>query len=253
MKIFDAHFHIIDFDFPIIENQGYMPPSYVVNDYKQQVAPLNIVGGAIVSGSFQAFDQRYLLNALQQLGPAFCGVTQLPFTVTDDEIIQLHAQGIKALRFNIKRGGSEDLSKLDYFARRVHDLVGWHSELYIDARELPAIAPIIEKLPAISIDHLGLSEEGLPHLLQLVDSGVRVKATGFGRVDLNVANALQAIYTINPDALMFGTDLPSTRAARPFEASDITLIEQLFDVATTQKILSDNAYAWYFKEQKKIS
>lgn len=46
---------------------------------------------------------------------------------------------------------------------------------------------------------------------------------------------------------MFGTDLPSTRAARPFEASDITLIEQLFDVAATQKILYDNAHAWYFK------
>lgn len=25
MRIFDAHFHIIDFDFPIQENQGYTP------------------------------------------------------------------------------------------------------------------------------------------------------------------------------------------------------------------------------------
>src|SRR5699024_1980383 len=145
------------------------------------------------------------------------------------------------------RGGSEDLSKLDYFARRVYDLVGWHSELYIDAKELPDIASIIEDLPAISIDHLGLSEEGLPHLLKLVDKGIRVKATGFGRVELNIQNALQSIYKINPDALLFGTDLPSTRAKRNFDYEDIELIQQLFDKQAANKILYKNAYQWYFK------
>ncbi|MED0991979.1 amidohydrolase family protein [Bacillus nitratireducens] len=246
MRIFDAHFHIIDFNFPIIENQGYFPPNFVVEDYQNESPNLNVIGGAIVSGSFQGFDQEYLLNALKQLGSTFCGVTQLPFTVTDEEILNLNENGVKALRFNIKRGGSEDLSKLDYFARRVHDLVGWHSELYMDAKELPEIASTIEKLPAISIDHLGLSEEGLPHLLKLVDKGVHVKATGFGRVELDVENALKSIYEVNPDALMFGTDLPSTRAKRPFEYGDIKLIQQLFDEQATDNILYTNAFKWYF-------
>ncbi|MFC5734451.1 amidohydrolase family protein [Cytobacillus gottheilii] len=246
MKIFDAHFHIIDFEFPIIENQGYTPPSYVADDYLNETANLNIGGGAIVSGSFQGFDQQYLMKALKQMGPAFCGVTQLSFTVTDDEILNLHKSGVRALRFNIKRGGSEDLSKLDHFARRVYDLAGWHSELYIDAKELPDIASTIEKLPAISIDHLGLSEEGLPHLLKLVDKGVHVKATGFGRVELDVKNALKTIFEINPDALMFGTDLPSTRAKRPFEYDDIELIQNLFDEKSADKILYRNALKWYF-------
>ncbi|WP_431026778.1 amidohydrolase family protein [Lysinibacillus sp. LZ02] len=246
MRIFDAHFHIIDFDFPITENQGYLPPNYVVEDYQDETAHFNVLGGAIVSGSFQGFDQKYLLAALKKMGPTFCGVTQLPFSVTDQEILYLHANGVKALRFNIKRGGSENLSKLDYFARRVYDLVGWHSELYIDAKELPEIAATIETLPAISIDHLGLSEEGLPHLLKLVDKGVYVKATGFGRVDVNVMNALKSIYEMNPDALMFGTDLPSTRAKRPFEYADIELIQQLFDEQATDKILYSNAVKWYF-------
>ncbi len=181
-----------------------MPPSYVVRDYQIEITDLNVLGGAIVSGSFQGFDQGYLLKALKQMSSTFCGVTQLPFTVTDEEILHLNEKGVKALCFNIKRGGSEDLSKLDYFARRVYDLAGWHSELYIDAKELPEIASTIEKLPAISIDHLGLSEEGLPHLLKLVDKGIRVKATGFGRVELKIENALKSNYDINPEALMFG-------------------------------------------------
>lgn len=247
MKIFDAHFHIIDFDFPITENQGYVPPSYVVEDYQKDTATYTIGGGAIVSGSFQGFDQDYLVNALEKMGSAFCGVTQLPFSVTDDEIIDLHKKGVRALRFNVKRGGSEDLSKLDYFARRVHDLAGWHSELYIDAKDLPDIAPTLEKLPAISIDHLGLSEEGLPYLLKLVEKDVRVKATGFGRVELDVENALKSIYATNPEALMFGTDLPSTRAKRPFAYADVELIQELFDAMATEKILYQNALDFYFK------
>ncbi|MGA3598995.1 amidohydrolase family protein [Lysinibacillus agricola] len=247
MKIFDAHFHIIDFEFPVTENQGYVPPSYVVEDYQKDTATYTIGGGAIVSGSFQGFDQGYLVKALEKMGSAFCGVTQLPFSVTDDEIIDLHKKGVRALRFNVKRGGSEDLSKLDYFARRVHDLVGWHSELYIDAKDLPDIAPTIEKLPAISIDHLGLSEEGLPHLLKLVEKGVRVKATGFGRVELDVENALKSIYATNPEALMFGTDLPSTRAKRPFAYTDVELIQELFDAMAAEKILYQNAMNFYFK------
>ncbi|KOS69338.1 2-pyrone-4,6-dicarboxylate hydrolase [Lysinibacillus contaminans] len=245
MKIFDAHFHIIDFDFPISENQGYIPPSYVVEDYLRETANFNVAGGAIVSGSFQGFDQGYLVKALALMGPTFYGVTQLPYTVTDEEILGLHDKGVRALRFNIKRGGSMDISKLDYFARRVFDLVGWHSELYIDAQELPEIAPILQQLPAISIDHLGLSEAGLPHLVQLVEQGVRVKATGFGRVEVNVVQAMEEIYKANPDALMFGTDLPSTRAKRPFHVTDIDLIQQTFDAKAAEKILFSNADTWY--------
>ncbi len=129
----------------------------------------------------------------------------------------------------------------------MYELTGWHSELYIDAKYLPDIASTIEALPAISIDHLGLSEEGLPHLLKLVDKGVRVKATGFGRVELNVKKALQTIYSIHPDALMFGTDLPSTRAKRPFEFADVELIQELFDEQAADKILYQNARKWYDK------
>ena len=57
-------------------------------------------------------------------GPDFCGVTQLPFTATDDEIVHSDQQGVEVLRFNVKRGGSEDISKLDYFARSVNGLAG---------------------------------------------------------------------------------------------------------------------------------
>jgi len=247
MKIFDSHFHIIDFNFDIKENNGYLPPSYMVEDYKRETKDINIQGGAIVSGSFQGFDQKYLLKALNDLGPDFYGVTQLPYTVSDETIISLNNSGVKALRFNVKRGGSEDLAHLKYFAKRVYDLVGWHSELYIDSKNLPELEKTLLELPAISIDHLGLSKEGLPNLLNLVDKGVHVKATGFSRVDLNIKNALKLIYQTNPHALMFGTDLPSTRATQRFSSADIDLVTEIFDDEACHKIFYQNALDWYKK------
>ena len=247
MKIFDAHFHIIDFSYEVKENNGYIPPSYLTEDYQEETQDMNIAGGAIVSGSFQGFDQQYLLKALSDLGPDFCGVTQLPYSVSDEEIVSLNDKGVRALRFNVKRGGSEDLAHLSDFAKRVHDLVGWHSELYIDSKNLPDIEETILSLPAVSIDHLGLSKEGLPNLLRLVDKGVHVKATGFSRVDLNVQDTLKEIYQANPDALMFGTDLPSTRAPKRFTSEDIQLVQDTFDEAAAHKIFYQNAKEWYRK------
>ncbi len=243
--IFDAHCHIIDPRFPLIANNGYLPDSFGVSDYLASVKPLGVQGGAVVSGSFQGFDQGYLLAALNSLGTAFVGVTQLPASVTDTELDTLNAAGVRALRFNLKRGGSEQLDQLEALALRVHERVGWHSELYIDSRELAEIETRLLRLPAISIDHLGLSAEGLPVVLRLAERGVRVKACGFGRVDFPVRDALKDIHAANPCALMFGTDLPSTRAPRPFQADDIELLTDALGENGARQALWENATNFY--------
>jgi len=244
-RIFDAHFHIIAPGFPLVDNDGYLPDPFTVEDYACQTQGLGIVAGAVVSGSFQAFDQEYLINTVERLGSAFVGVTQLPASTRDSEILRLHALGIRAIRFNIKRGGSESVENLESFARRVHDLAGWHVELHVDSCHLPELEAVLLRLPSVSIDHLGLSQEGLPTVLRLAERGVRVKATGFGRVDFPVPDALRAIYAANPNALMFGTDLPSTRAIRPFEAQDIELIAEALGEEGTAMVLWRNAIEFY--------
>lgn len=243
--LFDAHLHIIDPRFPLVANQGYLPPAFTVADYLGAARPLGVTGGAVVSGSFQAFDQSYLLAALDALGPAYVGVTQLPESVTDAEILALAERGVRALRFNLRRGGSAGLPALEKLAQRVHALAGWHVEFYADARDLAEIRSRLAALPQIVIDHLGLSAEGLPTLLALAERGARVKATGFGRVSLDPAAALKAIAAVNPSALLFGTDLPSTRAPRPFAPEDITLLIEALGEEQARLALHDNAVALY--------
>src|SRR5262245_254440 len=67
-RIFDSHCHIIDHRFPIVPNQGYTPPNFPLEDYLKEVKPLGVVAGAVVSGSFQANDQTYLIDTLPKLG-----------------------------------------------------------------------------------------------------------------------------------------------------------------------------------------
>lgn len=249
--VFDAHLHIVDPRFPLVENNGYLPDPFTVDDYREANAHLTphgfaVRGGAVVSGSFQAFDQGYLVEALAQLGPGFAGVTQLPVEVEDQEIDRLHAAGVRAVRFNVARGGSAALDDLEHLAQRVHDRAGWHAELYIDARTIDDdLARRIAALPAVSIDHLGMHEDGLPQLLRLVEQGVKVKATGFGRIDMDPARTLAAIVDVDPTALMVGTDLPSTRARRPFRPEDLALIRDTLPTEHQSAVFWQNAAEFY--------
>jgi predicted TIM-barrel fold metal-dependent hydrolase len=244
-KYFDCHFHIIDKNFPVVPNQGFMPDAFTSEDYLERLKNVDLCGGAVVSGSFQAFDQSYLFHALKVLGPTFVGVTQVPQTVSDEELKQLNGAGVRAVRFNVKRGGSEDVRHLESFARRVHQLVGWHTELYVDSAELAGLFDTLLSLPAVSIDHLGLSKAGFPTLLKLAEQGVRVKATGFGRVDFDVRAALSELYAANPKALMFGTDLPSTRAPRPYQDSDYDLVLETLGDEKAANVFYKNAVEFY--------
>ncbi len=244
--VFDAHLHIVDPRFPLVANEGYLPPPFRAGEYRAAAEPLGIVGGAVVSGSFQAFDQDYLLAALAELGPAYVGVTQVPASILDHEIMALDAAGVRAVRFNVYRGGSESFSAIGGFARRIHRLCGWHVELYADlARLRPSEVDLLAGLPQLVVDHLGISEGGLARVVDLAAAGAKIKATGFGRVLLDPETAMERIAAANPNSLMFGTDMPSTRAPRPFEAADMTLVASVLGRELAGKAFYGNAVALY--------
>lgn len=244
-QIFDAHCHIIDTRYPIISNQGYTPPSFTLEEYKAQTMPLGITSGAIVSGSFHGNDQSYLRALLPQLGPRWVGITQVSPDISDAEIASLALIRVRGLRFNVFRGRIDSVDDIVALATRTHNIGKWHAEIYADAAALRPHGAKLSKLPQIVIDHMGMTEQGLPVILDLVDSGAKIKVTGFGRVNMNVPKALELIAARNPNALMFGTDLPSTRAKRPFESADIQLVKDVLGSTVSEKALWSNAVGLY--------
>ncbi len=247
MKIFDSHFHIIGYNYPVIPNHGYLPPEFTIDSYRSSTKDFEVVGGAVVSGSFQAFDQEYLKNALNQLGSNFFGVANIPYDIQDEEIRELSNHRVTAVRFNLKRGGSERIDHLEPLSKRLFDDFGWHSELYVDSKDLPDLRTVLAKLNHFTIDHLGLSKVGFRELLYWAEKGMKIKATGFGRIDFDPIEPMKKIHEVNPNSLMFGTDLPSTRATRPFSIEDIHLIQDNFDRTDQEKIFCTNAQEWYSK------
>lgn len=246
MHLFDAHLHIIDPRFPLTANQGYLPPTFTVADYLDLTRPLGVRGGAVVSGSFQGFDQGCLEDALARLGPGFVGVAQLPVDTPAVEIRRLDALGVRAVRFNLYRGVQGDLPHMLALAHRAHEVAGWHTELYLDATEIPRLRGWIRELPAACIDHLGLSQAGFAHLLALVERGTWVKASGFGRIGFPVAEALTDLCRVNPNRVLWGSDLPGTRAPRPFHPRDLDLIATtLADPDLIDRVLFRNGLDLY--------
>ena len=169
----------------MVENNGYLPPNFTVENYQKEVKDFGIVGGAIVSGSFQKFDQAYLLDSLKILGNNYFGVANIPIGMKKNELEKLNKSNIRAVRFNLKRGGSESLKNMVELSNKLYYCYGWHTELYVDNKELKELKRILEKIPEFSIDHLGLSQNGLDDLYYWADRGVKIKATGFGRVNFN--------------------------------------------------------------------
>ncbi|MCU7916693.1 MAG: amidohydrolase family protein [Candidatus Thiodiazotropha sp. (ex Gloverina cf. vestifex)] len=240
-----AHFHIIDPRFPLVENQGYLPLPFTCDDYLERMNDLPLKGGVVVSGSFQAFDQNYLLAALETLGPGFVGVSQLPASVDDSMLQQLDDAGVRGVRFNLYRGGSEVLAKLENFAHHIYERLNWHVELYTDALIIDRYHTMLSELPAVSIDHLALSRQASDRLLGLVEQGMKVKASGFGRLESNPIPLLREIFAANPDSLMFGSDLPSTRAPRPFAVRDLERIGEALCENGVKRVFCENARHFY--------
>lgn len=243
--LFDAHMHIFDPAFPLPGNQGFVPDAFTAKQYRARTAPLGIAGGAVVAASTQGIDPAPLLAAARALGSRFVVVAEAHPGQGEEDFAALAREGVRGIRFNLFRGGAFDLPGMIAHARHAASF-GLHAELYADAATLGAHAEALAALPAgLALDHLGMTAEGLPVTVDLARAGVKVKATGFGRVSLDVAHALERLAEAAPEALMAATDLPSTRARRPFEEADLALIARILGPDHARAALHDNAATFY--------
>jgi predicted TIM-barrel fold metal-dependent hydrolase len=243
--VFDAHFHV--FDHPMPGDRGFVPEPFRVADYRARAAALGVVGGVVVAGSMEGADPAPLLAAARALGPGFVVVAQVGPAMDEAGLAALAKCGVRGLRYNLWRGVWSSPSAAAEHAARAAAAAGLHAQVYADAAALTPVVGALGRLPAgLVIDHLGMTEAGLPVVLDLVGAGAKVKASGFGRVELGVERALERIAARDPTALMFGTDLPSVRARRPFAPDDVALVERVLGGGDAARaVLHDNAAAFY--------
>jgi predicted TIM-barrel fold metal-dependent hydrolase len=245
-RLIDSHFHVFDPGFPSPGNQGFNPDPFLAGDYLRATRPLGVTAGVLVAASTHGLDPAPVLAPLAELGPGFVAVLNADLSWDEEALRRLAAAGARGLRYNLFRGVSGPVKEVIALARHARNAAGLHAQVYAD---MAAMRPHLDGLASLGgglvIDHLGMTEAGLPVVLELVSAGAMVKATGFGRVTLDVRRALERIEARRAGALMFGTDLPSVRAERPFDPTDIVLIEEVLGPARAASVLHDAAAAYY--------
>ncbi|HHU45698.1 MAG TPA: amidohydrolase family protein [Actinomycetales bacterium] len=263
MDIIDSHFHIIGAR-DLRPDRAFAPPPFTVDRYLQLTDRMadaarwsRVAGGVVFGGSLQTREET-LAEALEELeleaqsrgfaredGRNFVGVITGTTELGSDRILALDAKGIRGIRFNLLKGQEIAVGDLEALARKVHDLAGWTTDVNVDIAARPDVADVLPELPAAAVNHLGMSEQGIERVAELAGAGVRVKASGFGRLDFPVAEALDRIHSVNPRALMFGTDLPGTHAPRRFDRSDVDVILDVLGEWEMPRVMRDNALAFY--------
>ncbi len=262
----DSHAHIIGEParYPMVANRSYTPPPASIAAYRAMLAALGLERGVIVQPSFYGTDNRCTQDALRASAGAFRGVAVVGAGVDAGLLAELSADGFRGARFNLLFGGGLSLDVLEDVAARVAR-VGWHVQLLIDIRQLPAIEARIAALPCpVVFDHLGHfpvpasgaeGEAGFAALERLVGNGrTWVKLSGGYRLSAlpppyaDLRGFAQRLCALRPDRLVWGSDWPHTalEGEMPNDGPLLdTLADWVPDTATRKRILVDNPAALY--------
>lgn len=260
----DSHAHVIGSPdrYPLVGQRSYTPPPAPPDAYLRMLDRTGMTFGVLVQVSVHGADNRLLVETLRANPGRLRGVAVVGPDVTDAELRDLHAAGVRGLRLNVLFGGGVGFGAAEALAARVASL-GWHLQLLLDARTLPELAPRLERLPVpVVVDHMGHmpTEAGLGHpgfrtLLRLArDAGAWVKLSGAFRVSAegpphaDTVPFARALIAAAPERCVWGSDWPHVALRAPMPRIG-DLLDLLADWAPDERarraILVDNPAELY--------
>ena len=252
----DAHGHVVGAppDFPFVAGRTYTPPEAPPGDYLRMLDNTGLAYGVLVQISAHGTDNRLLVNALNANPGRLLGVVAVPLGLPSQQLRDLADAGVRAARLNVVYGGGVGIDSLQEHGAMCRDL-GWHLQVLVDARELPALAPRLARLPVpVVVDHMGhfpvsagAGSPGFQALVSLVKDGAWVKLAAPYRISPHPYTATtelaQALLAAAPERCLWGTDWPHVahwdRMMNVGELLDL-LHDWAPDEATRQAVLVDN-------------
>ena len=269
----DCHCHVFGpaARFPYAEPRSYTPADAPLAAYLAMLDRLGFDRGVLVQPSAYGRDNRAMLDALTREPQRLRGVAVGGAELTAATLKAWHAAGVRGLRANeFRRDGKPyyqngvGLQEIEPLLPLLADL-GWHLQLWIDARDLPAMAGALAlaRVPVpVVVDHMGRLEHhlgthnpGFQALLRGVGEGrLWAKLSGTYRLgatppDYGEARPFHdALLAANPRNLVWGTDWPHPRPEGPVPDTAhllAVLLDWTRDPAQRQAILTDNPARLY--------
>ncbi|WP_313205034.1 amidohydrolase family protein [Stenotrophomonas sp.] len=265
----DAHCHVFGPGdvFPYAPERKYTP----CDAGKAQVFALRDFLGfsrnVIVQATCHGADNRALVDALQASGGLARGVATVRDTVSDEELQQLHAAGVRGVRFNFVRRLVDP--KPDAYYHAIIDRIaplGWHVVVYFEATDLAERWKFFTSLPTtVVVDHMGRPDVSQPvegpefqRFVQLMaeHSNVWSKVSCPERLSrvgppgyADVVPFARHLVERFPDRVLWGTDWPHPNM-KDHMPDDGHLVDVIPHIAPTlelqQKLLVENPMRLYW-------
>ncbi|QWD68663.1 amidohydrolase family protein [Polynucleobacter sp. VK25] len=267
----DCHAHVCGpaTQFPYAQERIYTPPDATLESYESLLKMLGVDRAVLVQPSVYGTDNRAMLAALKSKPQQLRGVAVIsndPKAVSDQELADLHAAGVRGLRCNIvditDKSAGLPIAQLRNLATRIKPF-GWHLELLMHVNEYPNLAKTFEDFPVdLVFGHFGYShakhgvtDKGFQGLLDLMkNQRAWVKMTGPYRIcdgDLpfmDMRPFSDAVIKANPNRLIWGSDWPHVMVKKqmPHDADLCDLLgEWVHDENLRNAILVNNPCILY--------
>jgi 2-pyrone-4,6-dicarboxylate lactonase len=162
----DAHCHVFGpgAEFPFAPERKYTPCDaskaqlFALRDH------LGFARNVIVQATCHGADNSAMVDACRHSGGRARGVATVKRSITDRELQDLHAAGVRGVRFNfVKR--LVDFTPKDELLEIAHRIkaLGWHVVIYFEAVDLPELWDFFTALPTtVVVDHMGRPDVSLP-------------------------------------------------------------------------------------------
>ena len=267
----DAHCHVFGpaAQFPFAPERKYTPCDasreqlFALRDY------LGFERNVVVQATCHGNDNRALVDALVHSGGRARGIASVAREVTDQELRDMHAAGVRGTRFNFVRRLVDFTPRevLADIAARIAPL-GWHVVVYFEAQDLPQLWDFFTTLPTVVVvDHMGRPDvskpvdgpefnlfvkllQEHPNIWSKVSCPERLSKSGPPHYADVVPFARRIVETF-PDRVLWGTDWPHPNM-KSHMPDDGHLVDFIPGIAPTpelqRKLLVDNPMRLYWAD-----
>ncbi len=274
----DAHCHVFGpgARFPYAPERKYTPCDASKDQLFALRDHLGFDKNVIVQATCHGSDNRALVDALEGSNGKARGVATVNRNVTDAELQDMHAAGVRGTRFNFVKRLADFTPRevLLEIANRIAPL-GWHVVVYFEAKDLPELYEFFTALPTtVVVDHMGRPDVSQPvggpefsffvrmmrehsNIWSKVSCPERLSITGPRALDgeqhayRDVVPFARLLVENFPDRVLWGTDWPHPNL-KDHMPDDGLLVDYIPGIAATpelqRKLLVDNPTRLYWSK-----
>lgn len=264
----DAHCHVFGPGdvFPYAPERKYTPCDAPKEKLFELRDHLGFSRNVIVQATCHGKDNAALVDALRDAGEKARGVASIALDISDSELQEMDAAGVRGVRFNFVKRLVDATPKEEFLraAERIAEL-GWHVVVYFEAPDLEELIPFLNSLPTvIVVDHMGRPDvsKGIDHpdfqrFVKLLDTNENVwtkvscpeRLTIAGPPYADVTPFSRFLVERFPDRTLWGTDWPhpNMKSHMPDDGLLADLIPEIAPTAQSQQaLLVDNPERLYW-------